>query len=252
MESFFESIAWMMEPWKAYGPQHLAFILIAMPLGWLIAGKLRKNEWILFGIGLFLMITEIMKHLFFYYVINPGVFSWSIFSFQFCSVPMYLLVLLPFVNEKWKNRFYDYLLSYNLMGAFVAFFEPSGLINEYVFLTVHSFVWHYLIVFSGFYIGLRIRKAELKNFKNSFILFMILAAIAFIINLAFFRVSEGTINMFFLGPANTTIIVFKDIAERFGWYVNLPIWLACVTGGAWIFFFIWTRIPANQSLNMQE
>ena len=248
MESFFEFIAWTMEPWKAYGPQHLAFILIAMPLGWLIAGKLKKNEWILFGIGVFLLISEIMKHLFFYYVINPGVISWSIFPFQFCSVPMYLQVLLPFVNEKWKNRFYDYLISYSLMGAFIAFFEPSGLISDFVFLTAHSFAWHYLIVFSGFYIGLRFRKAELKNFHNSFIMFMILATIAFGINLAFLKVSDGTINMFFLGPVNTSIIVFRDIAERFGWYVNLPIWLASVTGGAWIFFFIWTRIPSNQKL----
>lgn len=47
-------------------------------------------------------------------------------------------------------------------------------------------------------------------------LFLILCGMAFCINLALFRASNGEINMFFVGPANTTLIVFKDIAARFG------------------------------------
>ena len=77
---------------------------------------------------------------------------------------------------------------------------------------------------------------SLKDFGRATVLFLILCGMAFCINLALFRASNGEINMFFVGPANTTLIVFKDIAARFGWYAATALYIPCVSFGAWLIF----------------
>ena len=67
-------------------------------------------------------------------------------------------------------------------------------------------------------------------------LFLILCSVAFCINLVFFRASGGQINMFFVGPANNSLVVFRDIAARFGWYATTALYIPCVCLGAWLIF----------------
>ena len=42
--------------------------------------------------------------------------------------------------------------------------------------------------------------------------------------------------MFFVGPANNSIVVFRDIAARFGWYAATALYIPCVCLGAWLIF----------------
>lgn len=77
---------------------------------------------------------------------------------------------------------------------------------------------------------------SLRDFGRATVLFLLLCGIAFCINLAFFNASNGKINMFFAGPANNTIIVFKGIASRFGWYAATALYIPCVCFGTWLVF----------------
>ncbi len=45
-------------------------------------------------------------------------------------------------------------------------------------------------------------------------------------------------NMFFAGPGNLPIIVFKQLSEWFGWYINTPIYIFAVCLGACILFVL--------------
>ena len=76
---------------------------------------------------------------------------------------------------------------------------------------------------------------SLRDFGRATVLFLLLCGIAFCINLAFFNASNGKINMFFAGPANNTIIVFKGIASRFGWYAATALYIppACASAHGW-------------------
>ena len=74
------------------------------------------------------------------------------------------------------------------------------------------------------------------KYRSSVVLFLVLAAIAFIINLIFWIPAEGDIRMFYVGPAISPLLVFKQIAETCGWYVNTPIYLAAVSLGAYLVF----------------
>jgi len=240
--------AWPMIPWKAYGIEHLSFTIVGFLVSILLAWRLRKMsqkrlDHALFIVGILLMLSELYKQLFYYFVIGHGSYQWWIFPFQLCSVPIYLCLAIPFVtNEKVKGGMYAFMVSYNLMGGFVAFLEPSGLIHEYWTLTLHAFFWHMTLVFIGMMIAFN-RNSGIDRipFKECFGVFVGLCIIAFILNLAMKNVSNGAVNMFYVGPSDSPIIVFKDICKKFGWYVNTPLYMGALTGGAYLFFWFFKK-----------
>ena len=69
-------------------------------------------------------------------------------------------------------------------------------------------------------------------------MFVVLAAIAFVINCAFWDLSGGRLNNFFVGPQISTLIVFKQIGEAYGWYVSTALYIPATCFAAWIVFMI--------------
>lgn len=236
--------AWEMEVPKAYGLFHISVMVIGFSLSFFAAWKLRnlderKHRLLLLSIGIFLVICEIYKQLMYEVVLEPGNgYRWGNFSFQLCSIPMYLCLILPFLKEGTLRRSLSGLLmSYNLLGGFIAFFEPSGLFHGHWTLTGHALVWHMILVFLGAYIGLSGRGCRNgKDYRNTTAAFLVLCLMAFCINCAFWQISDHQIKMFFLGPANSPIIVFKQISEMFGWVVCNLIYIPCVCLGAYLVY----------------
>lgn len=243
MEFLLSLTAWEMEKPSAYGPFHLCFLIGGLALCVFLAWRLRRvsertNNIMLFFVGFFLLFCEVYKQLFYTYIIGHGEYQWWIFPFQLCSVPMYLCLILPFFKQgPFKKAIYTFLATYNLLGGFVALFEPSGLSHEYVTLTLHAFVWHLLLVFVGFYLIASGRVAhKLKEFLYSVVIFAILCVIAQIINIVF---RKESIKMFYISPFHTTpLIVFKQIEEATNWVVNMVVYLIALTIGAFAFFII--------------
>ncbi len=246
----------MVKP-ASYGPFHLTFFFVGLALSVLFAFLLRKatdrqNKIILGSVGGFLLLTEIYKQLFYFYVIGNGHYQWWIFPFQLCSVPMYFCLIAPFLKSgRLQKCMYNFMLAFNLMGGFIAFLEPSGLVHEYWTLTLHAFIWHMTLVFVGLYIGFSGRAGlKIRDYRYAVISFAALCGIAFAINLIFWNMPAATndphghINMFYVGPANSPLIVFKNICKTAGWYVNAPIYIACLCAAAFIFFLpfaLWHR-----------
>ena len=243
LKHFIEATAWTMEKPKAYGAFHLIFTFVGLAVCILLAYVLRKtgkrgNRIVLTSVGVFLLLTEIYKQLFYYYHIGEGSYQWWIFPFQLCSVPMYLCLIAPWLKEgKVQAAMYHFMTTFNLLGGIMAFAEPSGIIHGYWTLTLHAFVWHMMLIFVGLYLIASGRGAKtVKDYLSSVALFLVLAVIAFAINLLFWDVSGGTIKMFYVGPAISPLAVFKDIATNCGWYVNTPIYLVAVSLGAFLLF----------------
>lgn len=263
MTKFLQSTAWTMEKIKPYGTLHIMYFVIGVALSCLIGYLLRNKsiktiKKIIFIIGVFLLITELYKQLFYTYVIGEGSYQWWIFPFQLCSVPMYFCLIMPFVkSKKTFNNLAIFLLSYNLLGGFISFLEPSGLIHEYITLTIHAFLWHMSLVFLGMILAFsKTVKKEKKDFVKAIYTFLALCVLAFIINLIFYKVSNGDINMFYVGPRISPIIIFKDIATKYGWYVNTPIYIILMTFGAYIFYYpislLYSKTASKESLLKDE
>ena len=243
VELFIRATAVEMEKPRAYGAFHLIFAFVGVALCVLAAYALRnvsekKNRAILIGVGVFLMLTEVYKQLFYYYVVGNHSYEWWIFPFQLCSVPMYLCVIAPLIKKgRLQSGMYHFMSTYNLLGGLMALIEPSGLLHEYLTLTLHAFIWHVLLIFIGFYLIATGRYAKtLADFRNATYTFLSLCVVAFCINLIFWQASEGTINMFYVGPRYSPLIVFKQISKNIGWYASTALYIPAVCLGAFVIY----------------
>ena len=251
------STAWEMEKPPAYGTFHLTFTLVGFALCVLLAWRLRNlgergTRRLLFGIGAFLIVTEVYKQLFYYYHIGGGSYQWWIFPFQLCSIPMYFCTLTALIpHGRVRHAMLCFMTTFNLVGGAISFAEPSGLMHEYWTLTLHALLWHMCLVFVGFFLIASGRGARtLKDYRLSVWIFLLLAAIAFCINLLLADVSGNTVNMFYVGPLNSPLAVFKQIAEAAGWYVCTLLYLPALSIGAFLVFlprYLWERRAARRN-----
>lgn len=243
LEKLMAATAWQMEPVKAYGPFHICFALLGFALCAFVAWRLRGlgekgGRRLILAVGIFLALTEVYKQLFYCTYLWDGEYNWGIFPFHLCSVPMYLCLIAPLLRPGGLQKaMYSFMGCYNLLGGAISFAEPSGLIHSYWTLTLHAFVWHMMLVFVGLFLCFSGRAGREKaDHKAATRMFLCLCAVAFGINLAFWRLSGGEINAFFIGPANSPIVVFETIAEHLGWYTATAVYIPAVCLGAYMIF----------------
>lgn len=245
LDTFFESIAWTMTPPAAYGAFHILYTLIGFAVCGVAAWKLRHvsqrtSRSILFGIGVVLAVSEIFKQFFYFFAIKDNVYSWGDFPFQLCSVPIYLCLIAPWLKPgKLQRGMYSFMVLYNLLGGAISFTEPSGLLLDRWFLTVHALMWHMLLVFIGLFLCFSKQGGNRReDYCYATWTFLGLCAIAFGLN-CFVQYGLGEhMNMFFVGPGNSPIVVFSQFSQWFGWYVNTPIYIFAVCLGAYLVFLL--------------
>lgn len=194
------------------------------------------------------MISELWKQFTLTYLINQGHYDWWHFPFQLCSVPMYLCLFLPYIrNKTLQNIFLNFLMTFGLLGGIVAFFDTSGMHYAYFPLTIHSYLWHILLIVLGLYVGLHFTSLRTSHplFFLTILLYVLCCLIATILNLTFFR--YGTINLFYINPKLLMgQIVFRDIRPIIG---NIPAILCYITAtiiGALVFHLLWCLCPSKK------
>jgi len=237
--------AWPMVEPEAYGTFHICFMLIGFEicalLAWILRGAGERScRWILLSCGVVLFLSEIYKQCLYFYCIGDEGYDWSVFPFQFCSMPMYLCLISAFLKEgSLRNTMWSFMGFFNLLGGAISFFEPSGLLHGYWTLTLHSCLWHMMLVFIGLWLCMSGRAGyNLRDFISAAKMFLVLCAVAFCINLVFRGVSGGEVNMFFIGPSPNPIIVFSWIAGKFGWFTATVVYIPAVVAGAYIVYMI--------------
>ena len=245
LDTFFESVAWTMERIPSYGAFHILYTLIGFAVCGIAAWKLRKvsdktANWILFSIGLLLAVSEVFKQLFYYFAVENNCYSWGDFPFQLCSVPMYMCLIAPWLKPgKLQRGMFSFMVLYNLLGGAISFTEPSGLLLDRWFLTIHALIWHMLLVFIGLFLCFSKRGGNRKSdYKGATWTFIALCGIAFGLN-CFVQFGLGKhMNMFFVGPGNSPLAVFSQFSQWFGWHVNTFIYIFAVCLGAYIVFVL--------------
>lgn len=257
LDKLLERTAWEMTPPPAYGLFHLSFTFIGIAICIFLAWKLRSlsergHKTVLGCVGAFLILTEIYKQLFYCFYMSDNSYVWWIFPFQLCSVPMYLCIIALFLKPgPLRNGIYGFMTTYNLLGGIMAFIEPSGITHGYWTLTLHAYIWHMLLIFIGIYLIASNHFAKTgKDYLHATVTFLVLCGVAFSINVIFRNVSGGSINMFFVGPSNSSLAVFKDISEKFGWYVSTALYIPTVMLGAFL-VYLPAHLYAKKKLGKQ-
>ena len=220
-------------------------------------------EKVLFFIGIFLLTSEILKQLLLTFVMNNGHYNLWYFPFQLCSLPMYLLVLYPFFHtESARNTILGFLSTYNLLGGIAVFFDTSGMHYPLLILTVHSYLWHILLIVTGILSGiLLIQKSVpmtplscpknikrqptdassrrlLPSFSRITLLYILFALIAEYLN----HILDpfGEINLFYINPDyRMEQIFFVKIGELYGNNSAILVYILATISGAGILYGVW-------------
>ena len=261
MQSFLQSVligwleqtAWPMTPPQPYSAFHLLFAVLGTGLSALLARALarrfrdrpRARLRLLFACGLILALSEIYKQLFLFWIVNRGVYDWWYFPFQLCSLPMYLCLILPLCTQRLRRILYTFLYSYNLLGALMAFLEPSGLMHPYWTLTLHGFFWHLILIFLGLFLAFSgSADPSPRGFLGATALFFAGCGIATAVNVL--SHPFGAADMFYISPYfPNTQIVFSRIADRFGIAAGNLSYLAAIVFGAFLLHLLYRRRSAG-------
>ena len=150
---------------------------------------------------------------------------------------MYLGLGIPFISPKLKNSFYSFIQDFGLLGGIMALAEPSGLMHPYITLTVHGFLWHFILIFMGLICAFYNHG---KRGRPLF-LFLICTAIATVINVL--SHPYGNADMFYISPYYPNDqIVFHQISLVTGTILGNCLYLTSVLLGGFIIHMICLKL----------
>lgn len=210
---------------------------------------MKKHEKVFFAVGICMLFSEIVKQFLLTFVVNGGHYDWWHFPFQLCSLPMYLLTVLPFFKSAHtKQIILTFLMTYNLLGGIAVFFDTSGMHYPLTILTVHSFSWHVLLIIIGIAAGIIVLKTSFiceknarlawQTFLQCTLLYFVFCIIASLIN--YFACSLGTVNMFYINPKYPMEqVLFGSIAATCGNTAGISAYIAGTVFGGLVLFLFW-------------
>lgn len=208
----------------------------------------RKQKFILNFLAILLPLSELWKQA----VLtcsNCGVYQWWYFPFQLCSMPLYLLPLRQFLvmhldrQARLPDRgilpfiaavLTDFLSDFGLLAGIFAFADQTGMHYALPALTVHSYLWHFVMIFLGILLGLSSRnRIPSAGFLPCAALFALLALAAELLNLLL--CAKGPIDMFYISPLEpSTQVILRDAAARIGRGPEIILYLFLIASGAGI------------------
>lgn len=213
MNSFEKFIAFMQTASNKptlFGGVHLMWIAIAIIGAVVICLTCRKlsdkkYRIILLVVGIVLIVLEILKQLNFAYDPSTDIwnYEWKQFPFQFCSVPMYVMIIVAcFRPCKFRNYLCSFLATFGLFAGLVVLVYPDTVLSDVVFRFSQSMIHHICLMLVGLLTFVSGKaKAQHKTILRAIAVFAVCVAIAFIINIIYHSTgATDSFNMFYIGP----------------------------------------------------
>ena len=177
---------------------------------------------LVFLFGISFLWLELYKQLYSFLVLWNGRYDWGIFPFQFCSLPIYFCLIVPFLREGViKETVYRFLALFGTMGGCLVMAYPRFYAEAA--LCIHSMLWHTLMICMGVFLlyargyGRRWGR-EIGSASTVFLLSLTLATA---LNLGLTPVandSPNPLNLFYMNPYQSTyFLVVKDVWAAWGW-----------------------------------
>ena len=227
-------------PLAYYGPVHfvsiavmLAFLALGIVLGIRDRESGKKRDKLLTTLGFVFIALEAFKIIF--RIATHEDADLRLISFQICSIPMYLLPFIYFMKEgKLKQAFLGYVSFQSFTSAFFYFVKPAAVIGtKYIAISCHSVLWHSLMVASGVYAMIAyglLTKEGFKTFLYSYVLWVITAVIAMVLDLILHAAVPGTlVDLFYISRESTFSfpllgIFFKTHSPYVLFFITYPVY----------------------------
>lgn len=222
-------------PLTAFGGFHLVCIAGCVALTLLAAGiawrgvKERTLDRVVFctGIGFFLL--EWYKQLFHFFVLGNGTYDFSVFPFQFCSLPLYICLTAPMLGRRAKRACYRFLALFGTVGGYLVMGYPS--LPGTLSMCIHSMLWHTFMIALGVYllIGLPCNGSWRRDWLPAAGMFLFFFAVATTLNLLLGPIARdagSVLNLFYMSPFYTNgYLIVSDVRRLWGWGASVAAYL---------------------------
>lgn len=207
-----------------------------------------KLNTLFFICGILMASSEAWKQWYLTFRVNNGIYEWWYFPFQLCSIAMYILLIFPWVKHtQLRLSFLSFLMNYSLLGGIAVFADTSGLHYSAFILTLHSYLWHILLILIGIVAGAAcIKEAQSHELSSRHLwdgtcIYLVCCVIASVLNRLF--ESRGDINMFYINPDYGMVQVgFSALVPYIGNGGAIITYIMGTILGANILFLIWKAI----------
>lgn len=243
-----------METPASYGVWHIFFLLLMTATSVFAVWRFRDasektGRKLLLALWITLGALEIYKQLVFSMSVTDGIADWSYqwyaFPFQFCSSPLYVLPFAIFPkNERIREAVMCFLATFSLFGGLAVMAYPGDVFISMIGINIQTMVHHGSQVVLGILMVTWNRRRMNKTFfAKGVIVFVILAAVAMLLNLGVHAglVAAGmgdlTFNMFFISPYHScTLPVLSLIYPVVPYPVFLTLYLVGFSAVAGVVF----------------
>ncbi|MDD2978902.1 MAG: hypothetical protein PHN80_02905 [Hespellia sp.] len=216
--------------------------------------------------GVLMFLSEVWKQYTLTFHIFHGQYCVWYFPFQLCSIAMYLCLLYPFARKEGTRQvLLAFLMDYSLLGGIFVFFDTSGMQYPLRALTIHSYLWHILLIVLGLYAGYLNIHADITSankvnhrpgpfadcqFFAATCIYGFCCIIATALNLLL--TPYGEIDMFYINPLHSMgQRVFTVIAAHTSTPVGIIVYILATITGAGTLHLLW-KWTAHLVLQIQN
>lgn len=211
-------------PLQAFGPFHFAWLggcicaaVLAGVLGWRTCSETVTDR-VVFGAGVVFFLLEWYKQLFSFYVLGSGTYDFTVFPFQFCSLPIYVCLPAPLLGRRAKHTLYAFLALFGTVGGYLVMAYPN--LPASTTMCVHTMLWHSGMIALGVYLLVAERCG--RSFRRDYLpaagVFLASFAAATGWNLLLEPLSGSTVNLFYMSPYRKTyFLVVREVQRLWGW-----------------------------------
>lgn len=243
---------------RAFGGFHLASLGLclllaagAAVLAWRTppARRAAAADRVVFACGVTFALLELYKQLYCFFIVGNGLYDYSVFPFQFCSLPIYFCLLVPLLPPgRLKSAGLSFLALFGTVGGYLVMGYPN--LPERLSLCLHTMLWHSLMIALGAYLLVALRwgagdwrQGLRREYLPAALLFVCTLGLATLLNVALEPLtanSPGVLNLFYMSPYHPTYFwIISDVQRLLGWPASvlcyvlmflilgaLPLWLA--------------------------
>ena len=244
-----------MEEPVAFGWFHLMWLFFVLVMIIFLYKNKKKNsekqlKLVLGVYGITAFVLELLKQLiwsFNYDSVTNIVtwdYQWYAFPFQLCTTPIFISLICLFLKKgKFRNILLSYMAYVTILGSISTILLPDSCLVNDILVNIHT-MWLHLgsFVVSVYLIMNSVVEVNKKNFINALCVFLVFVSIAFFMNIGVYNsgiLNDETFNMFYISPYfESTLPVFDVIYEKVPYILFLIIYVAALSLGAGIIYFI--------------
>ncbi|HBF15630.1 MAG TPA: hypothetical protein DDW30_08145, partial [Clostridiales bacterium] len=220
------------QPIEAFGRFHFVCLGICIVaavavgfLAWRYADE-RRTDRLVFAFGVAFLLLEWYKQVDYNCVNGGGAYDFTVFPFQFCSLPLYICPVAPLLGRRAKHTLYCFLALFGTVGGYLVMAYPN--LPASPILCVHTMLWHTLMILLGVWLlfGTLCGRSFVRDYLPAAGVFLGVFAAATGLNLLLSGPSGGRINLFYMSPYHrTNFLLVRDAQRLWGWGASVAVYL---------------------------